>query len=112
MPNKSMTWGAVATSLDISRLNDLGICVSQDNEILYNEQFNYYIIKFYANYGTGQVSVDTSNFYITKGYPLDVTTNQHGYLNQNQSGVNIQRGTSGPLVTYGGEHIIQTPHIQ
>jgi hypothetical protein len=105
MPNKSMTWGAVATSVDKSRLNSLGICVSQDNEILYNEQFDYDIIKFYADYGTGQVSVDTSNFYITKGYPLDVTTNQHAYLTLNQSGVNVTRGASGSLVVYGGNNI-------
>lgn len=70
-----MYWYAVAASDDVAGLKNKGFCVTSDGEILYNEQYEYALVRMYANDGHGIVDVETSSFFFDKDANDRITIN-------------------------------------
>lgn len=70
-----MYWYAVAASDDVAGLKNKGFCVTDNKEILYNEQYEYALARMYTNDGHGIVDVETSNFFFDKDASDRITIN-------------------------------------
>lgn len=70
-----MYWYAVAASDDVAGLKNKGFCITDDGEILYNEQYEYALARMYTSYGHGIVDVETSNFFFDKDASDRITIN-------------------------------------
>ena len=70
-----MYWYAVAASDDVAGLKNKGFCITDDGEILYNEQYEYALARMYTNDGHGIVDVEMSNFFFDKDASDRITIN-------------------------------------
>lgn len=70
-----MYWYAVAASDDVAGLKNKGFCITDDSEILYNEQYEYALVRMYTHDGHGIVDVETSNFTFDKDASDRITIN-------------------------------------
>ena len=70
-----MYWYAVAASDDVAGLKNKGFCITDDSEILYNEQYEYALARMYTSDGHGIVDVETSNFFFDKDASDRITIN-------------------------------------
>lgn len=68
-----MWYEATASSDDKDKIKELGFCFADDNTsdvILFNEQYEYELVRMYVSDGHGIVDVDVDNFYFAKGIPF------------------------------------------
>lgn len=68
-----MWYEATASSDEKDKIKELGFCFADDNMsdvILFNEQYEYELVRMYVSDGHGIVDVDVDNFYFAKGFPL------------------------------------------
>lgn len=70
-----MYWYAVAASDNVAGLKNKGFCITDEGEILYNEQYEYALARMYTNDGHGIVDVETSNFFFDKDASDRITIN-------------------------------------
>lgn len=72
-----MYWYANVTPDEVDKLKELGFCFmdNDDEVILYNEQYEYELVRMYTSDGHGIVDVDTDNFYFEQSDSGALTIN-------------------------------------